>query len=76
MVSTYSTGTARPNCGIYKGLADAKKADKAGKSGFQFNEIKVIPTADNQVGRLDILPDNSANNLSSSSLGQSDRLEG
>ncbi|WAO97213.1 DDE-Tnp-1-7 domain-containing protein [Fusarium falciforme] len=44
-----ATGTARPNCGIYKGLADAKKADKAGKSGFQFSEIKVIPTADNQV---------------------------
>jgi hypothetical protein len=42
-----ATGTARPNCGIYKGLVDAKKADKAGKSGFQFNEIKVIPTADN-----------------------------
>jgi hypothetical protein len=71
-----ATGTARPNCGIYKGLADAKKADKAGKSGFQFNEIKVIPTADNQVGRLDILPYNSADKLSSSSLGQSDRLEG
>ncbi|KAI8710682.1 hypothetical protein NCS52_01549000 [Fusarium sp. LHS14.1] len=47
-----ATGTARPNCGIYKGLADAKKADKAGKSGFQFNEIKVIPTADNQVNQI------------------------
>ncbi|KAJ3454817.1 hypothetical protein MRS44_013417 [Fusarium solani] len=70
-----ATGTARPNCGIYKGLADAKKADKAGKSGFKFNKIKVIPTADNQVGRLDILPYNSADNVSSS-LGQSDRLEG
>ncbi|SPJ88209.1 uncharacterized protein FTOL_12546 [Fusarium torulosum] len=44
-----ATGTARPNCGIYKGLVEVKKADKAGKSGFQFNEIKVIPTADNQV---------------------------
>jgi hypothetical protein len=44
-----ATGTARPNCGIYKGLVEAKKAHKAGKSGFQFNEIKVIPTADNQV---------------------------
>ncbi|KAM6513535.1 hypothetical protein FALCPG4_18959 [Fusarium falciforme] len=47
-----ATGTARPNCGIYKGLADAKKADKAGKSGFQFNEIKVIPTADNQANQI------------------------
>ncbi|KAL6362976.1 hypothetical protein LRP88_02376 [Fusarium phalaenopsidis] len=47
-----ATGTARPNCGIYKGLAEAKKADKAGKSGFQFNEIKVIPTADNQVNQI------------------------
>ncbi|RKK86525.1 hypothetical protein BFJ68_g17133 [Fusarium oxysporum] len=47
-----ATGTARPNCSIYKGLADAKKADKAGKSGFQFNEIKVIPTADNQVNQM------------------------
>jgi hypothetical protein len=44
-----ATGTARSNCGIYNGLVEAKKADKAGKSGFQFNEIKVIPTADNQV---------------------------
>jgi hypothetical protein len=44
-----ATGTARPNCGIYQGLAEAKNADKAGKSGFQFNGIKVIPTADNQV---------------------------
>ena len=70
------TGIARPTCGIYKGLAEAKKADKAGKSGFQFNEIKVIPTADNQVGRLDILPYNSTDNLSSSPLGQSDLLEG
>jgi hypothetical protein len=44
-----ATGTARSNCGIYNGLVEAKKADKAGKSGFQFNEIKVIPTADNQI---------------------------
>ncbi|UPL00622.1 hypothetical protein LCI18_011556 [Fusarium solani-melongenae] len=47
-----ATGTARPNCGIYKGLVEAKKADKAGKSGFQFNEIKVIPTVDNQVNQI------------------------
>ncbi|KAJ0125798.1 Uncharacterized protein HZ326_31099 [Fusarium oxysporum f. sp. albedinis] len=47
-----ATGTARSNCGIYNGLVEAKKADKAGKSGFQFNEIKVIPTADNQVNQV------------------------
>jgi hypothetical protein len=71
------TGTARPHFGIYNGLADTKKADKAGKSGFQFNEIKVIPTADNQVKRLNILLYNLANNSSSSaSLGQSDSLKG
>ncbi|KAH7462253.1 hypothetical protein FOMA001_g18512 [Fusarium oxysporum f. sp. matthiolae] len=70
------TGTARPHFGIYNGLADTKKADKAGKSGFQFNEIKVIPTADNQVKRLNILLYNLANNSSSSaSLGQSDSLK-
>ncbi|KAJ0134945.1 Uncharacterized protein HZ326_22011 [Fusarium oxysporum f. sp. albedinis] len=43
-----ATGIARPNCGIHKGLIEAKKADKAGKPGFQFNEIKIIPTANNQ----------------------------
>ncbi|KAJ3455309.1 hypothetical protein MRS44_013909 [Fusarium solani] len=47
-----ATGTARPRCGIYKGLVEAKKGDQAGKSGFQFNEIKVIPTADNQVNQI------------------------
>ncbi|KAJ3453851.1 hypothetical protein MRS44_018483 [Fusarium solani] len=47
-----ATGTARPNCGIYPGLAETKNADKAGKSGFQFNGIKVIPTADNQVNQI------------------------
>ncbi|KAJ0127350.1 hypothetical protein HZ326_29546 [Fusarium oxysporum f. sp. albedinis] len=47
-----ATGTARSNCGIYNGLVEAKKADKAGKSGFQFNEIKVIPTANNQVNQV------------------------
>ncbi|KAJ0126279.1 hypothetical protein HZ326_30614 [Fusarium oxysporum f. sp. albedinis] len=35
-----------------KDLQTLKKADKAGKSGFQFNEIKVIPTADNQVNQI------------------------
>jgi hypothetical protein len=71
-----ATGTARPNCGIYKGLADAKTADKAGKSGFEFNEIRVVPTPDNQVGNPDVFPHNLAANLSSSSLGQPNRVEG
>jgi hypothetical protein len=47
-----ATGTARPNCGIFKELIDAKKKDKSGKSGFKFNEIKVIPTPDNQVNQI------------------------
>ncbi|KAF4425172.1 ac transposable element-derived 2 [Fusarium acutatum] len=47
-----ATGTARSNCGIYNGLMETKKADKAGKSGFQFNEIKVILTADNEVNQV------------------------
>ncbi|KAJ0126555.1 Phosphatidylinositol 3,4,5-trisphosphate 3-phosphatase and dual-specificity protein phosphatase PTEN [Fusarium oxysporum f. sp. albedinis] len=44
-----ATGTARANCGIYKDLAVSKNKDKLGKSGYEFNEIRVIPTADNQV---------------------------
>ncbi|EXK78883.1 hypothetical protein FOQG_16467 [Fusarium oxysporum f. sp. raphani 54005] len=47
-----ATGTARPNCGIFKELVDAKKNDKSGKSGFKFNEIKVIPTPGNQVNQI------------------------
>jgi hypothetical protein len=48
-----ATGTARPNCGIHRELKQAKERDKAGKSGFEFNEIKVITTADNLVGSFD-----------------------
>ncbi|KAM5520431.1 hypothetical protein FOXYSP1_14321 [Fusarium oxysporum f. sp. phaseoli] len=47
-----ATGIARSNCGICNGLVEAKKVDKAGKSGFQFNEIKVILMADNQVNQV------------------------
>jgi hypothetical protein len=44
-----ATGTARPNCGIYKELADYKMKDQSGKSGFKFNEIRVVPTPDSLV---------------------------
>ncbi|RKK66093.1 hypothetical protein BFJ68_g18610 [Fusarium oxysporum] len=47
-----ATGTARANCGIYKDLAVSKNKDKLGKSGYEFNEIRVIPTADNQVNQI------------------------
>ncbi|ENH75294.1 hypothetical protein FOC1_g10001484 [Fusarium oxysporum f. sp. cubense race 1] len=39
-----ATGTARPNCGITKELKLAKGKDKAGASGFKYNEVKSIPT--------------------------------
>ncbi|ENH64952.1 PiggyBac transposable element-derived protein 2 [Fusarium oxysporum f. sp. cubense race 1] len=48
-----ATGTARPNCGIHRELKQAKERNKAGKSGFEFNKIKVIITADNLVGSFD-----------------------
>ncbi|KAF5264454.1 hypothetical protein FOXYS1_4768 [Fusarium oxysporum] len=47
-----ATGTARPNCGIHKELKQAKLRDKGGKSGFEFNEIQVITTADNLVNQI------------------------
>ncbi|KAF4448031.1 PiggyBac transposable element-derived protein 4 [Fusarium austroafricanum] len=45
-----ATGTARPNCGIRKDLQLAKLQDKSGKSGFIFNEFRVITSPDNLVG--------------------------
>ncbi|EXM18013.1 hypothetical protein FOTG_13865 [Fusarium oxysporum f. sp. vasinfectum 25433] len=47
-----ATGTAHPNCGIYKEFADYKVKDQSGKSGFKFNEIRVVPTPDNQVNQI------------------------
>ena len=44
-----ATGTARLNCGIYKELSDYKMKGQSGKSGFNFNEIRVVPTPDIQV---------------------------
>ena len=70
-----ATGTARPNCGIYKELADSKLRDQTGKSGFQFNEIKVVPTPDNQVGSFDSSSYISLTNLSTYLTGESNRLE-
>ncbi|KAJ3453158.1 hypothetical protein MRS44_013087 [Fusarium solani] len=47
-----ATGTARLNCGIYKELSDYKMKDQSGKSGFKFNEIRVVPTPDIQVNQI------------------------
>jgi hypothetical protein len=71
-----ATGTARPNCGIFKELIDAKKKDKSGKSGFKFNEIKVIPTPDNQVESLNSISSDFLTNLSILTIGKSNRMEG
>ncbi|SCO87702.1 uncharacterized protein FRV6_11829 [Fusarium oxysporum] len=46
------TGTARPNCGITKELKVAKGKDKAGASGFKYNEVKSIPTIDDLVAQI------------------------
>ncbi|KAJ3454398.1 hypothetical protein MRS44_018292 [Fusarium solani] len=70
-----ATGTARPNCGIFKELADYKKKDISGKSGFKFNEIRVIPTPDNQVRALDTFGYVALTNLSSSATGEPNRVE-
>lgn len=71
-----ATGTARPNCGIFKELADYKKEDILGKSVFKFNEIRVVPTPDNQVGALDSFGYVSLTNLSSSAIGKPNCVEG
>ncbi|TVY79518.1 hypothetical protein Focb16_v009783 [Fusarium oxysporum f. sp. cubense] len=47
-----ATGTARPNCGITKELKVAKGKDKAGASGFKYNEVKSIPTIDDLVAQI------------------------
>lgn len=72
-----ATGTARPNCGIHKELKADKKRDKdSGKSGYEYNEVKVITTADNQVGSYDKILCKSLTNLSSSSLYRSTKSRG
>ncbi|KAF6518400.1 hypothetical protein HZS61_002478 [Fusarium oxysporum f. sp. conglutinans] len=43
-----ATGTARPNCGIDKELQQDKKADGGFKTSYEFNQVKVTPTPDNQ----------------------------
>jgi len=69
-----ATGTARPNCGITKELKLAKGKDKAGASGFKYNEVKSIPTIDGLVRPRDLFICISLTN--SSFLGRSNRLEG
>jgi hypothetical protein len=69
-----ATGTARPNCGITKELKLAKGRDKAGASGFKYNEVKSIPTIDDLVRPRDLFICISLTN--SSFLGRSNRLEG
>ncbi|RKK21506.1 hypothetical protein BFJ67_g17243 [Fusarium oxysporum f. sp. cepae] len=44
-----ATGTARPNCGITKELKLAKGKDKAGASGFKYNEVAQIAWKDNSL---------------------------
>jgi hypothetical protein len=69
-----ATGTARPNCGITKELKLAKGKDKAGASGFKYNEVKSIPTIDGLVRPRDLFICISL--INSSFLGRSNRLEG
>jgi hypothetical protein len=45
----WATGTAHPNCGIHKELQQDKKAYGGTKTSYEFNQVKVIPTPDNQV---------------------------
>lgn len=71
-----ATGTARPNCGIYKELANYKTKGQSGKSGFKFNEIRVVPTPDNQVGTLDTLGYVSLTNMPAYPIGEPNRMEG
>lgn len=44
-----ATGIARRNSGIFTLLVDWKTADKAGKAGFFYNEVRAITTPDNLV---------------------------
>jgi hypothetical protein len=69
-----ATGIARPNCGSTKELKLAKGRDKAGASGFKYNEVKSIPTIDDLVRPGDLFICISLTN--SSFLGRSNRLEG
>jgi hypothetical protein len=69
-----ATGTARPNCGITKELKLAKGKDKAGASGFKYNEVKSTPTIDGLVRPRDLFICISLTN--SPFLGRSNRLEG
>jgi hypothetical protein len=69
-----ATGTDRPNCGITKELKLTKGKDKAGVSGFKYNEVKSISTIDGLVRPRDLFICISLTN--SFFLGRSNRLEG
>lgn len=47
-----ATGTARVNCGIYKPFVKLKAADNTAAADLKFNEIRVVPTEDNQVNQI------------------------
>ncbi|KAF7548562.1 hypothetical protein G7046_g8632 [Stylonectria norvegica] len=47
-----ATGIARINCGFYKPYVKLKVADKGGKSGFAFNEVRTAPTINNEVNQI------------------------
>lgn len=59
-----ATGTARPNCGIYKDLKRDKALDKLGRYNYASNEVRAIPTRDNKVRSYNIFLCISLTNLS------------
>jgi hypothetical protein len=69
-----ATGTCRTNCGIFKSLAQLKKADNNGLLKWNWGQMETAPTPDNKVDQArKELPRKSPTN---SFLGQSNRLEG
>jgi hypothetical protein len=48
-----ATGTACPNCSIYKDLKRDKALDKVGNRDYAFNEVRAIPIRDNKVSSYD-----------------------
>ncbi|UPL02957.1 hypothetical protein LCI18_013891 [Fusarium solani-melongenae] len=47
-----ATGTARANSGINEELVHDLRGDKRLSTSYDFNQVKVIPTADNQVNQV------------------------
>ena len=71
-----ATGTARRNCGIYAPFAKLKDDDSAGRRLLQFNEVRMAPTVDNKVASQVKFTYKAPPNLTCSSLGQPNRVEG